>query len=99
MVMIKEMIELTLKDLWQEVKGEDDWWGEVKEQTLRVVRRLLEGAMQEEILEQLRVDRYRRDKRRRGYRNGYRYRSLLTEFGLLLCFFYFFIRFFISFTT
>lgn len=83
MVMIKDMTELTLKDLWQEVKEEDDWWGEVKEHTLRVVKRLLEGAMQEEILEQVRVDRYRRDKLRRGYRNGYRYRSLLTEFGLL----------------
>jgi len=83
MVMIKDMTELTLKDLWQEVKEEDDWWGEIKGQTLRVVKRLLEGAMQEEILEQLRVDRYRRDKLRRGYRNGYRYRSLLTEFGFL----------------
>jgi hypothetical protein len=29
MVMIKEMTELTLKDLWQEVKEEDDWWGEI----------------------------------------------------------------------
>ena len=39
--------------------------------------------MQEEVLEQLGVERYRRDKIRRGYRNGYRYRRLLTEFGLL----------------
>jgi putative transposase len=83
MVMIKDMTELTLKDLWQEVKEEDDWWGDIKGQTLRVVKRLLEGAMQEEILEQLQVDRYRRDKLRRGYRNGYRYRGLLTEFGFL----------------
>jgi putative transposase len=83
MVMIKDMTELTLKDLWQEVKEEDDWWGDIKGKTLRMVKRLLEGAMQEEILEQLHVDRYRRDKLRRGYRNGYRYRSLLTEFGFL----------------
>ena len=83
MVQVRDLTELRLKDLWREVKGEDDWWGEVKGQTLRVVKRLMEEAMQEEILEQLWVDRYRRDKLRRGYRNGYRYRSLLTEFGLL----------------
>jgi transposase-like protein len=39
--------------------------------------------MEEEIIEQLRVTKYERGSRRRGYRNGYRYRSLLTEFGLL----------------
>lgn len=83
MVQVKDLTELRLKDLWGEVKEEEDWWGEIKGQTLRVVKRLLEGAMQEEILEQLWVERYRRDKLRRGYRNGYRYRSLLTEFGFL----------------
>lgn len=83
MVQVKDLTELRLRDLWREVKEEDDWWGDFKGETLRVVKRLLEGAMQEEILEQLRVDRYRRDKLRRGYRNGYRYRSLLTEFGFL----------------
>jgi len=84
MVEVRDLTKLRVRDLWQEVKDEEsDWWGDFKAQTLRVVKRLLEGAMEEEILEQLRVDRYRRDKLRRGYRNGYRYRSLLTEFGLL----------------
>ena len=83
MVQVKDLTELTLKDLWREVKEEDGWWGDLKVQALGVVKRLLEGAMEEEIMEQLRVDRYRRDKLRRGYRNGYRYRNLLTGFGLL----------------
>lgn len=83
MVQVRDLTELTLRDLWREVKGEDGWWEDLRIQTLGVVKRLLEGAMEEEILEQLRVERYRRDKLRRGYRNGYRYRSLLTEFGLL----------------
>jgi len=39
--------------------------------------------MDEEILEELRVNRYRRSHMRCGYRNRYRHRSLLTEFGLL----------------
>ena len=83
MVMVKDMTELTLKDLWKEVKEERDWWGGIKEEVLAVVKRLCEATMEEEIIEQLRVTRYERGGQRRGYRNGYRYRSLLTEFGLL----------------
>ncbi len=83
MVQVKDLTQLTLKDLWQEFKMEDDWWGDLKEDTLRFVKRLLESAMDEEIIEQLRVTKYQRNSHRRSYRNGYRYRSLLTEFGLL----------------
>jgi putative transposase len=83
MVKVKDLTQLTVKDLWQEVKSEDEWWGELKAPTLRLAKRLLESSMDEEILEHVRVERYRRSKVRRGYRNGYRYRSLLTEFGLL----------------
>ncbi len=38
MVQIRDLTELTAKDLWQEVKGEEkDWWGELKEETARLV--------------------------------------------------------------
>ena len=83
MVEVKDLTELSLRDLWSEVKDEEDWWGEVKEQTLRGVKRVLEGAMEGELLEQLMAGRYRRTEVRRGYRNGYRYRDLLTELGML----------------
>jgi putative transposase len=83
MVNIKDLTQLTVKDLWREVKGEEDWWGDVKEDTRRLIKRLLESAMEEEIMAQLQVTRYQRSNRRRGYRNGYRRRSLLTEYGLL----------------
>jgi putative transposase len=43
----------------------------------------MEAVLEEEIIEQSGVDRYRRSHLRGGYRNGYRHRSLLTEFGLL----------------
>ena len=69
MVQVKDLTELTIEDLWQE--------------TLRMVKRLLESAMEEELLECLRVGRYRRTELRRGYRNGYRHRNLLTELGLV----------------
>jgi transposase-like protein len=83
MVQVRDLTELTVNDLWREVKEEDDWWGDLKGQTQRLVKRLLEAVLEEEIMEQLGVDRYRRSHLRGGYRNGYRQRSLITEFGLL----------------
>ena len=83
MVMVKDLTQLTVKDLWREVKDEEEWWGDLKDDTLRLVKRLLESTMDEEIIAQLQVARYQRSGNRRGYRNGHRYRSLLTEFGLL----------------
>ena len=83
MVMVKDLTQLTVKDLCKEVKDEEDWWGDLKDATLRLVKRLLESSMDEEIIAQLQVARYQRSGLRRGYRNGHRYRSLLTEFGLL----------------
>ena len=84
MVQVKDLTELKIEDLWREVKGdEEDWWGDLKQETIRVVKRLLESAMEEELVECLRVGRYRRTGLRRGYRNGYRQRNLLTELGLV----------------
>ena len=84
MVQVKDLTEIKLEDLWREVKwDEEDWWGDVKEETLRTVKRLLEGAMEGELVERLGAGRYRRTRARRGYRNGYRPRNLLTELGLL----------------
>ncbi len=83
MAMVKDLTELTIRDLWKEVKEEEDWWGGVREDVLLVVKRLFEGTMEEEIIEQLRVAKYERGRQRQGFRNGYRYRNLLTEFGLL----------------
>lgn len=83
MVQAKDLTKVRVRDLWREFKDEEDWWGDLKEESLRVVRRLMESAMEEELLEQLRAGRYRRSGLRRGYRNGHRQRSILTELGLL----------------
>jgi len=83
MVTVKDLTQLTLKDLWREVKGEEDWWGDVKEDTRRLIKRLLESTMEGEIIAQLQVTKYERSRLRRGYRNGYRRRSILTHYGLL----------------
>ena len=60
MVQVRDLTELTVNDLWREVKEENDWWGDLKGQTQRLVKRLLEAVLEEEIMEQLGVDRYRR---------------------------------------
>ncbi len=83
MVQVRDLTEFSVRDLWREVKEQEDWWGDLKQETLQVVQRLLEGAMEGELLEQLWAGRYRRTELRRGYRNGYRRRSLLTELGLV----------------
>ena len=83
MVQVKDLTELKLEDLWREVKDEEGWWGDFEQETLRVAKRLLESVMVEELIEQLRAGRYRRTDFRRGYRNGYRYRNLLTKIGLI----------------
>ncbi len=83
MVVVKDLTKLTVKDLWREVKGGEDFWGDLKGEVVRLVKRLLESAMEEEMVEQLRVSWYGRSKQRQGYRNGYRSRSLLTELGLV----------------
>lgn len=84
MVQVRDLTELKVEDLWREVKGdEDEWWGDIKQETLRAAKRLLESAMEEELIECLRAGRYRRTELRQGYRNGYRNRNLLTELGLI----------------
>ena len=81
MVQVRDLTELTVRDLWREVKDEDEWWGEIKDLTMRAVKRLLESAMEQELMVELHAGKYRRTEQRRGYRNGYRYRGLLTEMG------------------
>jgi putative transposase len=83
MVRVKDLTELTVADCWREVKSEEDWWGDLREESLHLVKRLLESGMEEDLLEQLRVGRYRRTELRRGYRNGHYHRSLLVEWGLI----------------
>lgn len=83
MVESKDLTELTLKDLWREVKSEDDFFGELKEPILTSLKVLTQTAMDEELLEQLQASRYQRTELRKGNRNGYRHRTLLTQYGWL----------------
>lgn len=51
MVQVRDLTELKVEDLWREVKGdEEEWWDDFKQETLRVVKRLLESAMEASYL-------------------------------------------------
>ncbi len=69
MVMVKDLTELTLKDLWREIKEEEGWWEEISKRTLNMVKLILENSLEEELLEELQASRYRRNELRKGYRN------------------------------
>jgi len=81
MARVKDLTEVTLTDLWREVK--EEFWEDVNTRTLQLVKRLLEDALEEELVSHLQATWYQRNPDRQGYRNGYRRRDLFTRFGLL----------------
>jgi transposase-like protein len=83
MVMEKSMTALTLKDLWKEVKSEEEWLGDFSERVVGMAKLILESSLDEELLEQLRAGRYQRTEARKGYRNGCYRRSLFMPFGVI----------------
>lgn len=83
MSQVKDLTERSIGDRWAEVKDEEDWWEEIDRCVLQGVKRLLETSMEAEMLEHVRAAHYRRTEGRRGYRNGYRERDLLTQHGLI----------------
>lgn len=83
MSQVKDLTELNIEDLWREVKDQEAWWDEISRQVARGVQRLLEASMEAEMLEHVRAAHYKRTEIRRGYRNGYRERSLVTQYGLI----------------
>ena len=66
---------------WSRVR--EDWWGDIKQQTLRGLKRLLESTMEIEVQDLVGAARDQRCVRRRTYRNGYYARNLMTSLGYL----------------
>lgn len=46
MASVPALTELTVSQLWKEVKNEDTLWGDVSRHTLRTVKLLLENRME-----------------------------------------------------
>jgi putative transposase len=83
MVKVRDLTELKLTDLWQEVKSEEEWWGDINERVMGMVRTILESSLEGELLEQLQASPYQRTEVRRGYRDGHYERDLYSQYGLI----------------
>jgi len=82
MVSVKALDELTLADLWREVPA-DRFWEDTEERLRVLLKLVLEGALEEEMVELLAASRYRRVEGRRGYRNGFYERDLVTQIAIV----------------
>jgi len=82
---LKPLTELTVAELWKEVKvSEEEIWGDLKLEAQLFLKRILEGAMEDEVMEYIGISRkYERSSNRTTHRNGYYRRDLETELGLV----------------
>lgn len=72
------------KDLdvrWSNVK--EDFWSDLKREQAIAISKILTGCMEIQVQDLIGAQRYEHMTQRPTYRNGYRYRSLLTCFGYL----------------
>jgi len=70
-----------LGDRWGRVR--EDFWGDLKGQTLRALKMLLERSMEVEVQDLIGSPRWKHGLLRRIYRNGFYSRDLLTGLGWL----------------
>lgn len=73
--------ETNIASWWREVK--DDFWGDVKQETLKLVKQLMDVSMQEELIVYTQAEWHERTGQDRPYRNGFYARALSTELGLI----------------
>lgn len=82
---VKPLTKLTVAELWKEVKvDEEEIWGDLKFEAQVLLKRILEGAMEDEVMEYVGISRmYERSSDRVTHRNGFYNRDLETELGLV----------------
>lgn len=81
---MKRIDDLSVADLWREFKEyEDDFWERCEEEVIKLKKRLLEEALEEERRELVLCDAYERTEERKGYRNGYWERYITVVGGRL----------------
>jgi transposase-like protein len=79
LVSVKPLDQLTPADLWREVREENVVWSDTAERQRTLLKHLLEGALEEEMVLLLEAARYRRVEGRRGYRNGFYERNCVAS--------------------
>lgn len=80
---MKDLTQLTLADLWREVKDEDEIWGDLKFEAQVALKMLIERTLLEKQNIVIGVDWNKRSEDRADYRNGYYSRDLETTLGLV----------------
>jgi len=83
MARTKALTELTVADLWKEVKDPATLWGDLTPQARRTLKLLLQNRMHEELTAYLGAERYARRAGRGGVRNGVYRRQLITTWGTI----------------
>jgi putative transposase len=76
------LTDRTIGERFGEFK-EGEFWDEVAEKTRRMATALVQGALEEELLQRLDASRYQRTETRQGYRNGSYDRTLSSRWGIL----------------
>jgi transposase-like protein len=79
----KLLTDLTLTDLWKEVKDPATLWGDLTPQAQRALKLLLQNRMHDELTAYLHAPRYRRVRGRQGVRSGRYVRALTTTWGTI----------------
>ncbi len=75
--------ENILQEWWHEVK-DNFWERDSKEQMKELYKELMESTLLTDIVQQTGVGYYKNDPQKRiDYRNGYYYRGLVTQFGII----------------
>ena len=80
---VKAVDELTLADLWRMVPADEDFWEDTKPRLRAILKHCMQGALEAELVELLGAARYRRVEWRRGYRNGFYDRDVVTQIGIV----------------
>ena len=84
MPVFKPLTNLSLSDLWKEVKiSEEEIWGDLNQEQKLFLKHTLEKTMRIELSGYLKVCDYQRSDQRTGHRNGYYTRSLETPYGMI----------------
>ena len=76
-----ELTDKSLEERWSNVK--EDFWGDLKSQTVIALKRLLETSMEIEIQDLVGAKRWKHIVPRPSFRNGHYFRNLLTTMGLI----------------
>lgn len=83
---MKTVAELDFSDKAFEVRWSrirEDWWGDLKKEAQRGLKRLVETALEVEMQDVIGAQRDKRAAHRLAYRNGYYSRGLLTGMGFI----------------